>query len=145
MARPSKLSPELQEKVAGLIRAGNTVEIAAEASGISEATFYAWMARGERSGKADAPYRAFRDAVEQAKAGGEAMLVTRIAKAAADGSWSAAAWLLERRSPERWTTNKTAPKTPPAGPTVDDVEAAIYGDGHSNVTPIRKRTPPAKS
>src|SRR4051812_3365849 len=102
MAKPSKLTPEVQENIVRLIRAGNTIELAAEAAGISQATFYAWMARGESGKRADAPFVDFRDAVEQGRAEAEAVLVTRIAKAAANGSWSAAAWLLERSHPERW-------------------------------------------
>jgi transposase len=106
MARPVKLTDEITERIAMLIRAGNTVEIAAAATGISQATFYAWMERGSRDGRSDARFREFRDTVETARNDAEAILVTRIAKAASGGSWSAAAWLLERRFPERW--DKTA-------------------------------------
>lgn len=101
MPRPSKITPDLQERVALLIRAGNTVETAAQAVGISRATFFVWMTRGDDA-RPDSPYAQFRAAVEQARAEAEATLVTRIAKAAANGSWPAAAWLLERGSPERW-------------------------------------------
>lgn len=100
MARPSKLTPEVQDRACQLIKVGNTVEVAAQACGISEATFHSWMARGEREPGA---HREFRDAVEVARAEAEATLVTRVAKAAANGSWPAAGWLLERRYPERWS------------------------------------------
>lgn len=100
MARPSKLSPELRDQVAQLIRAGNTVEIAATTAGVSERTFYSWMEKGEAEEAGD--HADFRDAVEQARAESEAVLVTRIAKAASNGSWQAASWLLERRFAERW-------------------------------------------
>lgn len=100
MARPSKLSPELREQIAQLIRAGNTVETAAAAAGLSERSFYSWMERGEAESSGD--YVDFRDAVEQARAESEAVLVARIAKAASSGSWQAASWLLERRFAERW-------------------------------------------
>jgi transposase len=100
--RPTKLSPEVTEQVTRLLRVGNTVEIAAEAAGISRATFFNWMDRGLLDGSDNEIHRDFRDAVEQARAEAEATLVARIAKAAQNGSWSAAAWLLERRSPENW-------------------------------------------
>jgi transposase len=90
------------EQVTRLLRVGNTVEIAAEAAGISRATFFNWMDRGLLDGSDNEIHRDFRDAVEQARAEAEATLVARIAKAAQNGSWSAAAWLLERRSPENW-------------------------------------------
>lgn len=141
MARPSKLSPELRDKVAGLIRAGNTVEVAADAAGIGESTFYDWMARGSKAGKAEAPFREFREVVERAQGEAEAVLVTRIAKAAQDGSWSAAAWLLERRNPERWAkvSERRVAKAPEADDSTDDDWGSIYG-GDGNVTPIRRRS-----
>lgn len=98
----SKLTPEVTDQITRLIRVGNTVEIAAAAAGISRSTFFAWMDRGKKSGASNAPYREFREAVGQARAEAEAVLVGRVSKAAANGSWSAAAWLLERRAPERW-------------------------------------------
>jgi transposase len=139
MARPSKLSPELQERCAALIRAGNTVEVAAEAAGISEATFYAWMARGEQSRASDRPYREFRAAVEQARAEAEATLVTRIAKAAANGSWPAAAWLLERRYSERWAkvTERNRASRDEDEAKVDPLDALDGEEGA--VVPLRRR------
>lgn len=106
MGRPSKLTEDAQRTICRLIEVGNTVEVAADAAGIGEETFYGWMRRGERSGKANAPHREFRAAIEQARATAEATMVTRIAKAAANGSWQAAAWLLERRAPERWAKGR---------------------------------------
>lgn len=97
-----KLTPEVQERICTLIKVGNTVEVAVDAAGIAESTFYTWMERGTRNGKNYAKYRAFRDEVHRARAEAEATLVARIAKAAQNGSWSAAAWLLERRAPDRW-------------------------------------------
>lgn len=101
MARPSKLTPDVQERIAALIRVGNTVEIAAEAAGIARGTFFVWMNRGADA-RPESPYAQFHAAIEAARAQAEATLVTRIAKAAANGSWLAAAWLLERGAPERW-------------------------------------------
>lgn len=101
MARPAKLTPDVQAKVAEMLRAGNHVEAAAEAAGISRATFYAWLKRAESKRAADRPYREFAAAVEQAQAEAEARLVVLISRAGAK-SWQAAAWLLERQHPERW-------------------------------------------
>jgi transposase len=99
VAQKSKLTPEVQERTCQLIRAGNTVEVASEASGITPTTFYNWMQRGIDEGE---PYGPFREAVEQARAEAEAILVGRIHRAAQAGSWRAATWLLERQWPERW-------------------------------------------
>lgn len=134
MPRPSKLTPEITERVAALIRAGNTVEIAAQAMGISRATFFSWMNRGEDA-RPESPYGQFRGAIEQARAEAEATLVTRIAKAAANGSWPAAAWLLERGSPERWA------KTSERRPLDDNHKAAAASDPFAEVDELAaKRT-----
>lgn len=115
MARPSLLTPERSQRIAELVSAGNNVDTAAAAAGISEATFYDWMARGraerERlaAGKRSKPkaseeiYLQFLEAIEKARAEAEARLVLLIHKAAQEPrTWQAAAWLLERRTPEKW-------------------------------------------
>lgn len=100
MARQLKLDDELRDRIALLIRAGVTVEIAAQAAGIAESTFYEWMERGRdaQSGQ----FREFYEAIEQARGEAESTRVVQIAQAANRGSWQAAAWMLERRYPERW-------------------------------------------
>ena len=99
MGRRSKLTPEVQEKICEYVRQGLTYEIAARAAGISESTFYRWRERGERarSGK----FREFWEALKRAEAEAEQRLVERILAASSD-TWQAAAWMLERRYPDRW-------------------------------------------
>lgn len=92
MAPPSKLTPDTQDRICQLLRAGNTHEVAAEAAGISLSSFYNW--------KRDKPK--FAEAIERAEAEAEAVLVARVSQAARNGSWRAATWLLERRNPEQW-------------------------------------------
>jgi len=48
MARPSKLTPDRTKKIADLIRAGNYSGQAAQASGISDRSFFRWMEEGEK-------------------------------------------------------------------------------------------------
>ena len=45
--RPSKLTPEVQEKIVTAIRAGNYAQVAAVYAGIGERTFYRWMELGK--------------------------------------------------------------------------------------------------
>ena len=66
MARPTKLTSAVQDRVVAAIRAGNYPEAAARSAGISESTFYRWMARAEL--EASGPYRSFREAVVLAEA-----------------------------------------------------------------------------
>ena len=96
MGRPTKHSPELQERICQLIRVGNSVEVAAEAAGIAPVTVYSWKQTNAE----------FADAIETARAEAETLLVARISKVAQRGSWRAACWLLERHWPEEWAVPK---------------------------------------
>jgi hypothetical protein len=49
----------------------------------------------------------------------EGILVAQLGRAAARGSWRAAAWMLERQYPERWAL----PADPPAPEDADGVDA----------------------
>ena len=101
MARPTKLTPEVQERIVAVLRSGAYVEQAAEAAGIGRSTFDDWIRRGDSDAAKDKPFRDLRDAVEQARAEAEARHVALIARASSK-SWQAAAWLLERQYPNRW-------------------------------------------
>jgi transposase len=98
--RPTKLTPELQAKICDAIRAGNYLETAAAFAGINKTTLHRWLRRGANAHQG--AYHAFSRAVDKAFADSEARDVALISKAAAEGSWQAAAWRLERRFPERW-------------------------------------------
>lgn len=105
MARPSKLTPEVQTLVVEMLQAGNFIETAAAAAGIDRDTIRQWLKRGARakSGK----FRRFRDEVVKAMAESEAGLIALVGNAAIGGDgvrgqWQAAAWLLERKFPEKY-------------------------------------------
>jgi transposase len=113
VGRPTKLTPEIQNRIVVLIRAGNYVETAAASAGIHKSTLYDWLKRGAREkqritqnprariSKKEAPFVDFSDAVEKAQAEAESRDVMLIAKAAEE-QWQAAAWRLERKFPARW-------------------------------------------
>lgn len=106
--RPSLLKPELQDKIVELIRLGNYAEDAAGACGISRTTFFIWMARGKQEAERlkmipnaepkpnETPYLDFMNAVEKARDEATTRNVAIIQKSAAQGTWQAAAWWLER-------------------------------------------------
>ncbi len=101
MARPSKLTPEIQAKIVEAITAGNYLETSARYAGVGVATFYTWMSKGE--GKhAKSPYKEFREAVEKARADAEVRNIALIQRTAQEGTWQAAAWFLERSHPQKW-------------------------------------------
>jgi transposase len=122
VGRPTKLTPEVQEKIVSLVRAGNYPEVAAQAAGISGKTYYEWMKRGESEAGI---YREFRKAVKEAQAAAESHAVTVIRKAAIDGTWQAAAWFLERSKAERWRRKENVELTGKDG---GPVEQRITGD-----------------
>ena len=93
-----KLTPELQARVVLLIRAGNYVVTACGASGISDASYWAWKVRGESG---EEPYASFLDAVKRAEEEAESALVATVRRAG-ESQWQAAMTLLERRHPDRW-------------------------------------------
>ncbi len=113
MGRPSKLTPEIQDKICNAIRAGNYIETASAYVGIHKSTLYDWLKRGARekervlknprakTRKREAPYVVFSDAVEKALAEAEVRAVWIISKASEE-QWQAAAWKLERMFPGRW-------------------------------------------
>jgi transposase len=125
--RPSKLDEDVVARLLQVLRVGGYPEAAAEVAGIHAATYYRWMARGEAAGDEpkDAPFRDFRERVEQARAEGETRNVAIIAQAA-QTQWQAAAWLLERQFPERWA--RPAPREhakPEPTTAVDDPFAEV--------------------
>jgi transposase len=123
--RPTKLTDESADRIVAVLRSGGYVETAAAVAGITKRTFYGWMARGDATGTkaVDAPYRAFRERVDQARAEAESRNVAIIATAAAK-DWKAAAWLLERQAPERWGRPIARPDDAPhVAPSTDPLDA----------------------
>ena len=137
--RPAKLTPDAIAQIESLLRAGATADVAAQAAGVSRSSFYSWLKQGERA-RAGSPARDLRDRVERARAEGETVLVARIAGAASKGSWQAAAWLLERRFPERWMkpTERPLPDGAAApAPAADDRD--IDKDPFADVVDLAQR------
>jgi transposase len=99
VARPTKLTPAVQERVLQAIRAGNYAEVACRAAGIAPSTYYRWLERGER--EPDGSYARFAEAVRLAEAEAEVHAVALVRRAMSD-DWRAALAYLERRHPGRW-------------------------------------------
>ncbi len=98
MARPSKLTPELQQRIGDNIALGLTYSLAAEAAGITYKTFNLWMQRGqtEKSGK----YYMFYKYIQKCNADASKELWVRLNDAAKAGDTRICTWILERRFPE---------------------------------------------
>ena len=101
LGRPSKLTPAIREKIVQALSLGCHRKQAAAFAGIDERTFRRWMRDGLQPDTE--PYTSFREAVEEAEAKCQVAAVGCITKAARDGDYRAAAWLLERRCPELYS------------------------------------------
>jgi hypothetical protein len=86
-----------KQDVCTALSAHNTVKASCGYAGIAEPTFYRWLAMD----------RDFREAVRSKEADSEVRLVSLIVKAAQEGTWTAAAWLLERHPRTRKDWRKT--------------------------------------
>lgn len=102
MGRPSKLTPELQERIVAHVAEGNYAETAAACEGVNRATFYRWMEQGARD--ESGPFRDFRDAVTRARAQAEqdALKIVRDGMTHADRGPERAQWFLERTASDRF-------------------------------------------
>lgn len=102
--RRLRLTDEIERIIVETLQVGATFEAAAGRAGVAVQTIHEWRRRG-RGEDADRPstprLAAFAAAVEKAMADAETGCVSTIRKASRT-QWQAAAWLLERRHPERY-------------------------------------------
>jgi hypothetical protein len=114
----SKKTPERVAAIVQALRAGNTRRAAVSFGEIDHATFYRWM-------EDDAT---FCDAVQKAEADAEVRFVAQVAQAASTGTWSAAAWWLERRRGQDWRRHESLELTGnPNAPVVVKQEGNNHG------------------
>lgn len=95
------LTDELIETIAQAIRVGAYVETAVALAGVSKDSFYRWLRQAESDESNDMTIK-LSDAVKKALAESEKRDLDVIDKAAQEGEWTAAAWRLERKFPNKW-------------------------------------------
>ena len=95
MGRPTKLTPETQQRFIDGLRLGLTYKLAASYAGVSMSTFSLWMQKGKD--EVEGIYSDFSAAVKAAEGLCAAQCMGRIQKAAEGGQWQAAGWIMERR------------------------------------------------
>ncbi len=116
-SRPSKLTPEIEQKILAFVRVGAAMEVACKAAGVNDKTVRRWREQG-RAGKQ--PFASFLEKLESAEAEAEcqALLMLhqagrgfveeripgtdRTRKVQLTGDWRAKAFLLERKMARRW-------------------------------------------
>lgn len=99
-----KLTPEVQKTITDTLSAGVDRKHAAMRAGVCEGTFFRWMRYGRK--KKSPEFESFLLAVKKAEADAVSRNVAIISKAAQGGTWTAAAWLLERRHPELYGSDR---------------------------------------
>lgn len=95
MARPTKLTPEAQQRIGEALRMGATHKHAAQYAGVHEATFYEWM-------NTNAEFSEYITARE----GEAALYLMGLIGRAAKTDWRAASWILEHRFPVEYAVNR---------------------------------------
>jgi hypothetical protein len=114
--QPTKLTPELIERVAQLLPTLQYLESVGDVLGVSRLTWRGWVKRGAKeSARLSQPgarprsresiYLQFFNTYKKALAQAEADSLERVRQAGMT-QWQAAAWLLERRHPQRWSANR---------------------------------------
>lgn len=98
--RPSKLTPQVHNRIIEAIKQGATYDLASKYGGIAYNTFNEWMKRGAQED--EGPFRDFYDAVKLAEGQAAMHWLSLIQMAAHGGNWQAAAWKLERRYPNEY-------------------------------------------
>lgn len=101
---PIKLTPEVRKALVDSLAAGVDQKHACEAVSVSARTFRYWMKKGKEGGSPETI--ALFTAVKKAKADAVRRNVAIIQKAAQDGTWTAAAWWLERRHPDLYGSDR---------------------------------------
>lgn len=96
--RPCKLNPRVKKIILEGLRLGNYFSTVCEAAGISYLTYTGWMKRGKDG---EEPFQSFLIDVKKAISDAEVRLV-KVIDSASLKEWTAAAWLLERRMPEKF-------------------------------------------
>jgi transposase len=99
MARHTKLTPELTDKICELLEVGMPYHLVCDAVGISESTFYDWINKGNED-NSKKMFSEFSKRVAQSKAKVVEQYLKRLEGYSKDGSVYATTWFLERRCPE---------------------------------------------
>lgn len=125
---------------------GHSTTMAAQATGVSRRTIYAWLDKGRsiRELKEHSPddlpltpfdkdYLWFLKGWEKAEYKRKEELLGRIDKASQDGKWQASAWLAERLHPEEFSTRREIKLV---DPNTEREEVFTLQMGHAEVNDV---------
>jgi hypothetical protein len=101
-------------------------KVACEAAGVSPSTLYGWLDRAKEKPASD--YGRFAEMLTRARHEGVVARMAQVQKAAAEGDWRAAAWLLERDLPARFGPPRAAQDDRSRRPTFAEALASLRSD-----------------
>ena len=98
MARPCKLTPEIQSRIGDNVALGLTYSLAAEVAGITYKTFNLWMNKGKNSKSGE--YFEFYKFIRKCNADAAKKFLEHLNEAAKAGDTLVCLWIIERRFSE---------------------------------------------
>jgi|SRR5271157_910443 len=98
MARPTKLTYEIQQRIGENIALGLSYALAAESAGVTYQTFNTWMNKGKKS--TSGKYYQFYKQIQKRNADAAKTCLERLNDAAETENCQVCMWILERRFPE---------------------------------------------
>lgn len=125
--KPAVLDPVVRAKILTALRTMAPLSVAARCAGLTGRAVELWLQKARTPGTRRV-YRTFAAEVEKAEAEAEVFMAGTIA-AKARKEWTAAAWLLERKYPERWGRRERFEVSGPGGaPLISDPLRAALAD-----------------
>lgn len=125
------LTDEVHDRIVNTLRLGNYVEHAASYAGISRATLYNWLKKGDEArekrengaelDEIEERYARFSEDVDNARATAVVRNVS-IIQQAAQTNWQAAGWWLERTAPQHFARQV---RTELSGPNQGPVQVSV--------------------
>lgn len=94
--KPKLLNPVIVARLCDAIRTGATIELACKYAGIAASVYYDAVNRG-KAGAVE--WQGLIAELADAEGAGAVEMLTTVTNAARNGTWPAAAWMLERRYP----------------------------------------------
>lgn len=134
LGRRLSLTQDIYDRIVLAVRGGAYLDDAAAYAGIAERTLYLWLARGrdaearadtgESLSADDRLLLGFQRDVARARADATIRNVTLVQQAA-QTTWQAAAWWLERTNPRKWGRHETVEITGDSADETDDYERVL--------------------
>ena len=125
MPARSKLTDGVRQEIVRVLASGCSLEVAAEAAGVTRRSVQSWLATGREAealdgegGRLSVMQRScleLLDAERRARAEVRVKSLAAIQRAALNGTWQAAAWLLERMFPDEYAARPGRKERPGTG------------------------------